>query len=159
MSHWNSSLCVCDTAVHCLGDSKYSLVDAHVQGLARQCVTEAKASHTPTFLPVAQGNSFTPFSTPGDTGLRCTCRGAPERHVCPLSYNHVRAGWIVQDVRWNCIRKTSKYAFSRETCMDVITEEYGRLCRYKTGDKYWSEVDDVPCKLKISIDSLKIKNK
>jgi hypothetical protein len=111
-------------------------VEAHVQGLKRQCVTEAKASHPPTFLSVAQGNSFTPLTTPGDTGLRCARRGATERHVCPLSHNHVRAGRVVQDVRWNCIRKKSKFAFLPKTCMDMITDKYGRECRDKTRGKH-----------------------
>jgi len=30
----------------------------------------------------------------------------------------------------------------------VITDEYGRLCRYKTNDKYWSIAEDVPFNLK-----------
>ena len=56
----------------------------------------------PTLLPVAQGDGFTTLTTPGDTGLGWSRRGAPERHVRSLSHNHVRAGRIVQDVRWNC---------------------------------------------------------
>ena len=77
--------------------------------LTRLCVTAAKVSHPPTFLPVAQGNTFSPLTTPGDTGLGCARRGASERHVCSLSHHHVRAGRVIQDVRRNCMRKKSKY--------------------------------------------------
>jgi hypothetical protein len=94
-------------ATHCFEDKKkkQSHRTGPPAGIARQYFTNTKHSRAHTFLPVAQGDCFASLATPDNTGLGWARRGAAERHVGSLSHYHVRAGRVVQDVRWNCNQK------------------------------------------------------
>lgn len=51
-----------------------------------------------TFVRVCLGACN--FATPRDLRLRGAGRGASQRHVAPLPHLHIRAGGVVQDIRW-----------------------------------------------------------
>lgn len=53
-----------------------------------------------TFVRVRLGDGASNFATPHDLRLRGAGRGASQRHVAPLPHLHIRAGGVVQDIRW-----------------------------------------------------------